>query len=79
MKKTGYITVLAKPVKPTATFNAGVTRGKAPLSIQFTSKTTGNPTEYFWVFEPQSSSDWNSRHAVTAMHTFKKPGVYTSV
>jgi len=77
--KTKYITVLAaKPTKkPTATFTANKVSGKTPLSVSFTSTTTGNPTEYFWVFEPQSNSDWNSHHAVTAVHTFKKPGVYT--
>ncbi|WP_422542812.1 PKD domain-containing protein [Methanosarcina sp.] len=41
------------------------------------SSTTGNPTSYFWIFEPSTSNDWNSHHAVTAVHTFKKPGVYT--
>lgn len=65
-----------KPTKPTATFTADVTRGYAPLAVHFTSKTTGNPTSYFWVFEPQTSNDWNSHHAVTAGHTFRNPGVY---
>jgi PKD repeat protein len=62
--------------KPTATFTANHVSGYAPLAVQFTSKTTGSPTSYFWVFEPQTSSDWNSHHAVTAAHTFKNPGVY---
>lgn len=65
------------PTKPTADFSANKISGKAPLSVQFTSKTTGNPTDYYWVFEPSTSSDWNSHHTVTAVHTFKKPGVYT--
>lgn len=63
--------------KPTATFTANHVSGYAPLSVDFTSKTTGSPTSYYWVFEPQSSSDWNSHHAVTASHTFQNPGVYT--
>lgn len=67
----------AKPVKPTATFTADKTSGVAPLRVQFTSTTTGNPTDYYWVFEPSTSSDWNSHHAVTAGHTFTKPGKYT--
>ena len=29
------------------------------------------------MFEPSTSSDWNSRHAVTTVHTFTQPGVYT--
>jgi PKD repeat protein len=75
--KKGYITVKAQATKPTVDFTANKVTGKAPLSVQFTSKTTGNPTDYYWVFEPQTSSDWNSHHAVTAVHTFKKPGTYT--
>lgn len=66
----------AKDNKPTADFSANKVSGKAPLSVQFTSKTTGNPNDYYWVFEPSTSSDWNSHHAVTAAHTFKKPGTY---
>jgi C1A family cysteine protease/PKD repeat protein len=72
--KSSYITVQAKP---TATFTANLTSGKAPLSVQFTSTTTGNPTDYYWIFEPSTSSDWNSHQAVTARHTFTKPGKYT--
>jgi len=63
--------------KPTVDISANKVSGKAPLSVQFTSKTTGNPTDYYWIFEPSTSSDWNSHHAVTATHTFKKPGTYT--
>lgn len=77
--KKNYITVWAEEQteKPTATFDADVRYGKAPLKVQFGSSTTGNPTSYFWIFEPSTSNDWNSHHAVTAVHTFKKPGVYT--
>jgi PKD repeat protein len=66
----------AQTNKPTATFSADVTEGYAPLKVHFTSVTTGEPTSYFWVFEPQSSSDWNSHHSVTASHTFQNPGLY---
>ena len=90
--KTDYITVTSEseasetsegvdaseaPAKPTATFTADVTTGYAPLGVHFTSETTGNPTSYFWVFEPETNNDWNSNHPVTAVHTFKNPGVYT--
>ncbi len=67
----------AESTKPTATFTANVTSGVAPLKVQFTSEATGNPTEYYWVFEPSASSDWNSHHSVTAAHTFTNPGIYT--
>jgi len=62
---------------PTVSFYANVTSGTAPLKVVFTSSTTGNPSSYFWVFKPTYSSDWNSKHAVTALHTFQNPGVYT--
>ncbi|MGB9929549.1 MAG: peptidoglycan DD-metalloendopeptidase family protein [Methanosarcina sp.] len=63
--------------KPTASFDANVTSGPAPLKVLFTSSVTGDPTSYFWQFEPSTSSDWNSKHPITALHTFKNPGVYT--
>lgn len=63
--------------KPTADFRANRVSGKAPLPVQFTSITTGNPDNYYWVFEPTTSSDWNSHHPITAVHTFRKPGIYT--
>jgi len=71
-------TAMAAPAKkPTVSFTGTPTSGYVPLSVQFTSKTTGNQTSYTWIFESQSSSDWNSHHAVTAVHTFTKPSVYT--
>ena len=69
-----------KVVKPTVSFTANKVSGTAPLSVTFTSKTTGNPTSYYWTFIPTSGSkgnDWNSYHAVTAGHTFTVPGKYT--
>ncbi len=59
-------------------FYADVRSGVAPLKVQFTSKTTDTSTDYdyYWVFEPSTSSDWNSHHPVTAKHTFTKPGNY---
>ena len=76
--KKNYITVLAKPSKPTADFYADTTYGYAPLSVHFYSYgVTGNPTDYFWVFEPQTRPNWNSHHAVNAVHTFSRPGWYT--
>ncbi|MGB9927244.1 MAG: PGF-pre-PGF domain-containing protein [Methanosarcina sp.] len=74
-----YLPLIGKynSVLPTSDFTANVTSGTAPLKVQFTSITTGNPTDYYWVFEPSNTGDWNSHHAVTAVHTFKNPGTYT--
>ena len=70
----------SKVVKPTVTFTANKVSGIAPLSVTFTSKTTGDPTSYYWTFIPATGSkgnDWNSYHAVTATHTFTTAGKYT--
>jgi PKD repeat protein len=62
---------------PTADFYADKTVGRAPLGVTFYSTdVTGNPTSYFWVFEPPTSNDWNSHHKVNAGHTFRHPGIY---
>ena len=76
--KTLEITVDEAPIEEKilpVDFTADATSGPSPLKVQFTSTVTGNPTDYFWVFEPETNSDWNSKHAVTAGHTFTKPGV----
>ena len=63
----------AKPIKPTATITADKTSGISPLSIQFTSITSGNPNSYYWNF----GDGVDSKHAVTATHTYTKAGTYT--
>lgn len=66
--------------KPTVTFTANKVTGTSPLGIVFTTKTTNSPTSYYWTFirsDGYKGSDWNSKHAVTASHTFKEPGIYT--
>lgn len=68
--------VMAKS-KPTANFYADVRQGYEPLHVHFYSTdVTGDPTSYVWVFEPQTSDDWNSHHPKTAVHTFKNIGSY---
>ncbi len=63
--------------KPTADFSANKISGKAPLNVQFTSKTTGNPTDYYWVFkQPLEASDAYS-HSVNPSYTYSEPGKYT--
>jgi PKD repeat protein len=56
---------------------ADKTSGSAPLPVYFYStELTGDPTRYFWKFEPKISNDWNSHHFGSAVHTFRYPGVY---
>jgi beta propeller repeat protein len=69
-----YMTDLsAKVTKPEASFTANKVSGTHPLTVTFTSKSTGSPTTYFWDFGDKIYS----KHAVTATHTFKEAGIYT--
>ncbi|MDW5549084.1 S8 family peptidase [Methanosarcina sp.] len=45
--KTNHIVVVSKPA---AAFSAYPTSGKAPLTVAFTDKSSGNPTAYKWSF-----------------------------
>jgi hypothetical protein len=58
---------------PTADFSANKISGVSPLSVTFTSKTSGKPTSYYWDFGDGSTS----KRASTATHTYTKSGVYT--
>jgi len=54
-----------------ASFSADVTVGEAPLTVQFTDQSAGNPTSWDWDFGDGSGS--TEQHP---MHTFTDPGVY---
>jgi PKD repeat protein len=56
-------------------FNATVVSGTCPLHTNFRSNVSGNVTEWNWTFEP-TGRDYYSKHAVTAVHTFKCAGIY---
>ncbi|MGR3320191.1 MAG: PKD domain-containing protein [Candidatus Anammoxibacter sp.] len=54
-----------------AAFKANKTTGIAPLEVQFTDISTGNPTSWAWVFgDGDISSDQNP------IHTYKKEGFF---
>jgi len=55
-----------------ANFNAGVTSGSAPLTIQFTDQSTGPITLWTWDF-----GDGTGSKVRQALHTYTKPGTYT--
>jgi len=57
---------------PTANFTANVTAGLAPLAVQFTDTSTGNPNEWFWDF-----GDGNTSTDRNPIHTYTTPGNYT--
>jgi len=71
--KTNLITVTAPvPVKPVAKFDTSANTGQAPLTIQFTDRSTGNPTSWQWTFgDGARSSEKNP------VHVFKYPGTYS--
>ncbi len=67
--KTDYITVLPKP---SADFVGTPTKGEAPLTVQFTDNSTGNPTSWSWNF-----GDGGTSTQQNPSHTYTNPGTYT--
>jgi PKD repeat protein len=64
LTKTDYITVTYK--EPVANFSADVTRGTAPLTVQFTDSSTNSPTTWSWKFgDGGKSTDQNPIHKYT--------------
>jgi len=70
--KPGYITVNAL-IPPFAAFSASRISGKAPLTVEFTDKSTGSPASYLWDFGDKSSPST----ARNPMHKYSKAGKYT--
>ncbi len=67
--KTGYISVYDAPV---ANFVGSPTSGDAPLTVNFTDLSTGNPTGWDWVFgDGGTSTDQNPSY------TYTTPGLYS--
>lgn len=62
------------PAKPVilADFLASTTKGKVPLKVQFTDKSTGSPTSWEWNF-----GDGTSSTTKNPTHTYSKAGKYT--
>ncbi len=58
--------------QPTANFTANTTTGCAPLLVQFTSTSTGNPSTYQWNFNNGATSVLQNPST-----TFTTPGTYT--
>jgi len=57
---------------PQPAFTADVQTGESPLAVNFTDKSTGNPTAWFWEFGDGAVS--RLRHPT---HTYTAPGDYT--
>jgi PKD repeat protein len=53
-------------------FNTNARLGYAPLAVQFTDQSTGNPTSWSWNF-----GDGNSSDSRNPSHTYNSAGIYT--
>jgi PGF-pre-PGF domain-containing protein len=67
--KTDYIDV---GVGPVANFTANKTAGIAPLTVKFTDRSTGAPTNWTWNF-----GDGNGSYGPDPTHTYYLPGIYS--
>ena len=72
--RSNYVTVTptTTPVAPTAQFAANVTSGPAPLTVVFTSTSTGNISSYLWTF-----GDGTTSTAANPSKQYSAPGVYS--
>ncbi len=72
LKKSGYINIAAPLKAPVAAFLASPRSGKVPLKVQFTDKSTNNPTSWKWSFGDGAYST-----AKNPVHKYSKAGKYT--
>jgi PKD repeat protein len=71
--KTDYVTVTTPPL-PIAAFSADLTTGSAPLTVQFSDESTGNPTAWAWDFDNDGAVDSTAQNPT---HTYDTGGTYT--
>jgi len=67
--KTNFISVVLTPV---ANFTAAPQSGPAPLLVQFTDTSDGDPIRYSWQFGDQITSTEKNPY-----HLYESPGIYT--
>jgi len=68
----GVFTLTRAIETPVAAFNANPSTGSAPLEVQFTDWSQGEPTSYLWEFgDDTTSTDFDPTHA------YSQPGTYT--
>ncbi len=76
-EKRAYIVVSAPeppaPVLPVAGFAADVVNGTAPLNVQFTDGSTGDPTAWAWDFDGDGEVDSTQQNPA---HTYTAAGAY---
>ena len=63
-------------VKPVADFSTSVTSGYAPLSVQFTDKSTGSPSTWSWDFNGDGTAESTVQNPPA--YTYTTAGTYTA-
>jgi PKD repeat protein len=63
------------PVPPTASFTATPNSGTAPLTVNFTDSSSGNPDAWAWDFENDGTVDSNTQNP---SFTYTTPNTYTA-
>jgi PKD repeat protein len=69
---SGYIWVIIPIPAPVSDFSANVTEGLSPRTIQFTDRSTGSPTGWYWSF-----GDNDIATVQNPVHTYVKTGNHT--
>jgi len=69
ISRVDYMTVTAPPLE--ANFSTNVTSGTAPLAVQFTDESIGEPTSWFWDF-----GDGNTSTTEDPCHVYVSPDTY---
>ncbi|QTA83477.1 PKD and DUF4091 domains-containing protein [Desulfonema limicola] len=74
--KINYLNIeaIAAPKIPIADFTADKTSGNAPLTVQFTDKSTNTPTAWQWDFDNSGSIDSEIQNP---SYTYETAGTYT--
>jgi Tol biopolymer transport system component/plastocyanin len=73
------ITVNAAPVAPAASFTMDTTTGTAPLTVNFTSTSTGDFDTLTWSFVDAANNVLGTANGATTSFTFPTAGTYTAV
>ena len=64
---------IAAPALPVAAFTSDVVSGTAPLTVQFSDNSTGNPTAWEWDFDNDGDIDSSEQNPA---HAFDAAGMY---
>ncbi|MEG3056970.1 MAG: DUF3344 domain-containing protein [Methanoculleus sp.] len=71
LTKTDYITVTDPAGPLSAGFEANITTGEVPLTVQFTDRSTGGPTSWYWDF-----GDGGNSTKQNPEYIYEIPGIY---